>query len=888
MKSAEIRKAFAEFFRARGHEVVKSSSLVPAGDPSLLFTNAGMVQFKQVFLGRETRPYKRAVSCQKCMRAGGKHSDIENVGFTARHHTFFEMLGNFSFGDYFKREAIGFAWELLTVQFGLPAGKLWATVYEEDDEAERLWQEVAGLPAERIVRLGAKDNFWQMADTGPCGPCSEIVIDQGPGVGCGRPDCRPGCDCDRYLELWNLVFMQYNRDESGALAPLPRPSSDTGMGLERIAAVLQGKLNNFDTDIFREIIAGVEGRSNRKYGVSEAVDIPMRVIADHLRSIVFLIADGVMPGNEGRGYVLRRIIRRASRYAGKLGIGGPALWGMAGPVVAAMSSAYPELLPETERTVKLLRFEEERFSNTLEQGMRLLDETLSALKKEGAKTIPGSEVFRLYDTFGFPLDIVRDVAAEEGFTVDEEGFARDMGAQKERARASWVQEEGAAEGIYRELAAELGPTVFLGYEAMRSESVVRAIIKNGHVTGEIGEGEEAEVILDRTPFYGESGGQAGDKGEIYSDGAAVAVLEAKKPLEDFITHHVRVEKGGLKVWAHVTARVNEDLRRASMRNHTATHLLQAALRAVLGEHVKQAGSLVEPQRLRFDFTHFSGLSPREIEAVEDIVNRWIVEDSPVRTVQMPIEEALAEGATALFGEKYGERVRVVSVPSVSRELCGGTHVTATGQIGLFLIVSEGSVASGIRRIEALTGLEAFRYMRGAVHAMGAVAKQLKVESVLKEIETTVKKDIETKINELQETVKRLEKEIRKKKAADARGVVLELAGRARPVDGVKVLAEKLSGFRPNELRELADGLRERMGSGVIVLASEDGALLAAVTNDLAGRIKAGDILGEVAVLAGGRGGGRPELAQGGTKELDKLDSALQKVYDIVGSRLSKK
>ncbi len=876
MRSAEIRKAFLEFFRGNGHEAVRSSSLVPAGDQTLLFTNAGMVQFKQVFLGRETRPYRRAASCQKCMRAGGKHSDIENVGYTARHHTFFEMLGNFSFGDYFKREAIGFAWNLLTKQFGLPADKLWATVYEEDEEAEGLWQEVAGLPEERIVRLGAKDNFWQMADTGPCGPCSEIVIDQGPGVGCGRPECRPGCDCDRYLELWNLVFMQYNRDESGALTPLPRPSIDTGMGLERIAAVLQGKLNNFDTDIFAGIIAGIEARSGRRYGELEAVNVPIRVIADHLRSIVFLITDGVMPSNEGRGYVLRRIIRRASRFARKLGMEGPALWGLADSVVASMSPVYPELLPEAQRTVKILRFEEERFSNTLEQGMRLLDETLAALKKEDKKTIPGGEVFKLYDTFGFPLDIVRDVAAEEDFTVDEEGFVSEMQAQRERARASWVQEDGAAESIYRELAAELGPTVFMGYESLKAEAVVKAVIKNGHVTEEVGEGEEAEVILDKTPFYGESGGQVGDRGELFADGTVVDVLDAGKPLEDFITHHVKVKKGRLKVWASVTAQVDEEFRKAAMRNHTATHLLHAALRAVLGEHVKQAGSLVEPERLRFDFTHFSGLSAREIEEVEEIVNRWIVEDFPVQTVQMSIEEALAEGATALFGEKYGERVRVVSVPSVSRELCGGTHARATGQIGLMLIVSEGSVASGIRRIEDLTGTKAFEYVRAGRNELREMAQLLKTEKPL------------DKINELLERVKKFEKEAQKAKAASARGVVVELVDRARPVDGVKVLAEKLSGFKPNELRDLADGLRDRLGSGVIVLATAEGALLATVTRDLVDRIKAGDILGEVAVLAGGRGGGKPELAQGGTKELDKLDSALQKVYDIVVGRLSKK
>ena len=876
MKSAEIRKAFLEFFRANGHEVVKSSSLVPAGDPSLLFTNAGMVQFKQVFLGNETRPYSRATSCQKCMRAGGKHSDIENVGYTARHHTFFEMLGNFSFGDYFKREAIGFAWKLLTEQFGLPAEKLWATVYEEDNEAAGLWREIAGLPPERIVRLGAKDNFWQMADTGPCGPCSEIIIDQGPGIGCGRPDCRPGCDCDRYLELWNLVFMQYNRDESGALTPLPRPSIDTGMGLERIAAVLQGKLNNFDTDIFSEIIAAIEARSGRKYGQQEAVNVPIRVIADHLRSIVFLLSDGVMPSNEGRGYVLRRIIRRASRYARKLGMEGPVLCGLADPVVAGMSPRYPELLPEAERAAKLLRFEEERFSNTLDQGMGLLAEMLSTLRKENKKTIPGGEVFKLYDTFGFPLDIVRDVAAEENFTVDEEGFSREMQAQKERARASWVQDEGAAGTIYRELAPEVGPTLFLGYEGMKSGAVVKAIIKNGRVASEIRQGEEAEVVLDRTPFYGESGGQVGDKGEIYSDGTIATVLDTKKPLEDFITHVVKVKKGKLAIWAHITAQVDEESRKSTMRNHTATHLLHAALRMVLGEHVKQAGSLVEPERLRFDFTHFSGLSPHEIEEVEDIINRWVLEDHPVQTVQMSVEEAIAGGATALFGEKYGERVRVVSVPGISRELCGGTHVGAIGQIGLFLITSESSVASGIRRIEALTGFRAFEHVRAAKNELREMARLLKIEKPLE------------KVNELLERMKTFEKEARTAKAATAKGVAAELVDRAKPMNGIKVLAEKLSGFKPNELRDLADGLRERLGSGVIVLATGEGALLATVTKDLLDRIKAGDILSEVAVLAGGRGGGRPELAQGGTKELDKLDSALQKVYDIVGSRLGKK
>ncbi len=873
MKSSEIRKAFLDFFRSNGHETVRSSPVVPAGDPSLLFTNAGMVQFKRVFLGEETRPYSRAASCQKCMRAGGKHNDIDNVGHTARHHTFFEMLGNFSFGDYFKRDAIGFAWKLLTGVFGLPAEKLWVTVYEEDDEAAGLWQEVAGVHKERIVRLGAKDNFWQMADTGPCGPCSEIIIDQGPSIGCGRPECRPGCDCDRYLEIWNLVFMQYNRDDSGALTPLPRPSIDTGMGLERISAVLQGKLNNFDTDLFSGIIAAIEARCGRKYGPDEKLNIPMRVIADHLRAVSFLIADGVTPSNEGRGYVLRRIIRRASRYARKLGLEGPALWSMVDSVPATMSSVYPELAAEAERTKKVLRFEEERFSNTLEQGMRLLDDVLSALKKENKKAIPGSEVFRLYDTFGFPLDIVRDVAAEENFTVDEEGFTREMQAQKERARASWVQEDGAAESIYRELAAELGPTDFLGYETMRSGAVVKAIIKDGHVAKELAEGEEALVVLDRTPFYGESGGQVGDKGWISSAKGSLAVSDTKKPLDDFIAHHVKVDKGTLRVWDSVDAHVDESLRKATMGNHTATHLLHSALRAVLGEHVKQAGSLVEPERLRFDFTHFSGLTVRELEEVEDIVNGDILANLPVETEQMAVEEAISHGATALFGEKYGENVRVVSVPSVSKELCGGTHVRATGEIGPFMIVAEGSVASGIRRIEALTGQAALGFMRARRNELKEIAALLKTDKPLE------------KVGEVIEKARSMEKELQKTRTVSARGIAGELMYMAKPVNGIKVLSQKISGFNQKELRELADSLRDRIGSGVIVLATGEGALLATVTKDLVGKVRAGDILGEVAALAGGRGGGKPELAQGGTKELEKLDSALQKVYDMVEKRI---
>ena len=864
-----------EYFRARGHEVVKSSSLIPADDPTLLFTNAGMVQFKRVFQGEEGRPYRRAATCQKCMRAGGKHSDIENVGYTRRHHTFFEMLGNFSFGDYFKREAIGHAWELLTGVFKLPAERLWVSIYEEDDEAERLWQEAAGLPKERIVRLGAKDNFWQMAETGPCGPCSEIIMDQGEELGCRTPECKVGCDCDRYLELWNLVFMQFNRDGEGVLHPLPRPSIDTGMGLERIAAVMQGKKNNFDTDLFAGIISSIEANTGAAYGKAEKQDISIRVIADHLRSITFLLSEGLMPSNEGRGYVLRRIIRRASRYARNLGTEGPALYKMAGSVVSEMGGIYPELPREAERVKKLLLMEEERFSHTLEQGMRLLEDVIAELKKKGEKEVPGETVFRLYDTFGFPLDIVRDVALEEGFTIDEEGFNRQMQLQKERARASWVQEDAAAESIYRELLSELGPTAFVGYETFESGSVVKALVKNGHVVNELKEGEEGEVILDKTPFYGASGGQVGDTGKFYNESVIVNIVDTKKPIEDLTVHEVKVAKGTLQVWTKLTARVDEGKRKATMRNHTATHLLQAALKAVLGEHVKQAGSLVEPERLRFDFTHFSPLREEEIDVIEEFVNEKILENIPVQTEEMEIDQAIARGATALFGEKYGERVRVVQAPTVSMELCGGTHIKSTGEIGTFIIISEGSVASGIRRIEAITGMSAFLHLR---------EKRKYIEELGNILKTNQPKE---RARQILEEMKSLQKELEKVKMAGARDIAKELIGRARELDGVKVVSEKVSGFNQKELRDLADGIRDRLGSGVIVLASDEGALLAMVTKDLTKKLKAGEILGEVASLAGGRGGGKPELAQGGTKETDKLDSAIQKVYDIVEKGLKK-
>ncbi|BCB96529.1 alanine--tRNA ligase [Dissulfurispira thermophila] len=884
MNSAEIRNSFLEFFRSKGHEVVKSSSLIPRHDPTLLFTNAGMVQFKSVFLGEEKRPYTRAVTCQKCMRAGGKHSDLENVGHTARHHTFFEMLGNFSFGDYFKKEAIRFAWELLTEWYKLPKDRLWVSVYREDDEAEKLWTEVTDISSDKIVRLGAKDNFWQMGDTGPCGPCSEIIIDQGDDVGCGKPDCRVGCDCDRYLELWNLVFMQFNRDELGNLTPLPKPSIDTGMGLERITAVLQGKRNNFDTDLFTPIISAVESISGISYGKNAETDISIRVIADHIRAIAFLLSDGLIPSNDGRGYVLRRIIRRASRHAKLLGLEGAVLYRLIAPVTDSMGKVYPELIQENDRASKVLMIEEERFSKTLEQGMRILDNLIDGLRKQGKNTIPGDELFKLYDTYGFPLDLARDIAMDKHLLIDEDGFNREMEIQKERARASWVGEESAIAAIYKELQSEIGETVFVGYDALESESIIKAILKDGHVITEASEGDEVELFLDKTPFYGESGGQVGDAGVIYKISsfkfqisnceAEAEVLDTKKEL-GLHSHIVKIKKGGFNVWDKVHCIVDRDKRIATARNHTATHLLHTALRSVLGEHVKQAGSLVSPDRMRFDFTHFYALDTKEIDEIEDIVNEKILDNIRVETEVMDIKDALKSGVTALFGEKYGERVRVVRVPSFSAELCGGTHCRQTGDIGLFVIVSEGSVASGIRRIEALTGKAAFDYLKHRSREFQKIAEMLKTDNPPERVERL--------LNEIKDMGREIES-LKSKAAAQSSSSIIQ---KAKEIDGTKILACRVDNLEQKDLRVLADNVRDRLGSGIIVLASaKDGhaSMVAMVTPDLTKKYNAGEILKQVAAIAGGRGGGKADMAQGGTKELGKLDKAIEAVYDLVKTK----
>ncbi|MDA8084972.1 MAG: alanine--tRNA ligase [Nitrospiraceae bacterium] len=874
MTGGEIRNTFLEYFRSKGHEVVESSSLIPGNDPTLLFTNAGMVQFKSVFLGQETKPYRRAATSQKCMRAGGKHNDLENVGHTARHHTFFEMLGNFSFGDYFKSEAIEFAWELLTEVYRLPKDKLWATVYEDDDEAAGLWVKLTGVPAERVVRLGAKDNFWQMGDTGPCGPCSEIIIDQGPEIGCGRPDCAVGCDCDRYLEIWNLVFMQFDRDKSGTLNPLPKPSIDTGMGLERLASVLQGKHNNFDSDIFGPIVDAICRHSGKKYHADLKTDTAIRVIADHMRSITFLLSEGLTPSNEGRGYVLRRIIRRAARYAKSLDIPEPVLYKLCGSVEEAMAGAYSELRDERPRVEKILRMEEERFNRTLEQGLQLLNDVIGQVRNYGRSEIPGAELFKLYDTFGFPLDIARDVAQENGMSIDESGFHKEMEAQKTKARASWSAEEAAVAPVYKELMQKFSPTAFTGYETMKSGAKVLAIVRKGNPAETLGPAEEGEVLLDRTPFYAESGGQVGDSGQLFSESGVAEVLDTKKPVEGYHLHKVRVKKGKLQPGMEVSAEVDPERRAATMRNHTATHLIHAALRNLLGGHVKQAGSYVSSERLRFDFTHFDSLDRNTIEAIEDEVNEGILRNIGVTTTVMETKKAIESGVTALFGEKYGNEVRVVAIPDISSELCGGTHAHATGDIGLFKILSEGSVASGIRRIEAVTGKTAISYLRSEENELRKVSEILK----------TADRPAE-RLQKVMADLKQLEKELegfKGRSASENSGRIIE---KARDVNGVKVISCRVDGLDGKDLRTMADSVRDGLGSGVLVIASvkdDQASIVAMVTKDLAGKYHAGNILKHVAAEAGGKGGGKPDLAQGGTKDLAKLDKALESVFSLVG------
>jgi alanyl-tRNA synthetase len=880
MTGNEIRESFLKYFEGHGHRRVRSSSLIPAGDPTLLFTNAGMVQFKDVFLGSESRDYVRATTSQKCVRAGGKHNDLENVGRTARHHTFFEMLGNFSFGDYFKEEAIPFAWEYLTVTVGLPKELLWATVYTDDDQAAEIWRRKAGVPAERIVRLGEKDNFWAMGDTGPCGPCSEIIIDQGPSVGCGRPDCAVGCDCDRYLELWNLVFMQYERSADGKLTPLPRPSIDTGMGLERLAAVLQGKQSNFESDLFAPIIRFVEEASGVRYGKSEKSDVSIRVIADHLRSTTFLIADGVIPSNEGRGYVLRRIMRRAGRHAWMLGIQKSFLHKGVDVLAGFMGGAYPELVENADYTAGMIRREEERFASTLEAGLPLITEALREAKAGGRTTLPGETLFKLYDTYGFPLDLAEEMAADEGVTLDQAGFDRLMEEQRHRARASWAGsgEEGVKES-WRRLMEKLPPVEFTGYDTCVQQATVAGLAVGDAEVADAPTGARVDIVLDRTPFYGESGGQAGDIGELSSADVRVRIGGSRKPGERFIVLQGEVVEGTLRVGQRVRAEVDPERRARTAANHTATHLLQASLRSLLGDHVKQAGSQVTSDRLRFDFTHFKGVTPDELERVEDQVNRAIRRNEQLTKVEMPIEEAQKSGAMAIFGEKYGERVRVVTVPGVSAELCGGTHVRASGDIGSFRIVAEGSVAAGVRRIEAVTG-------------EAAMAESRAEESVLRDLSGLLKvgrDGLVERVRKLQEEVRDLERQVEKSRNASAAGHFDEIVARAGETGGIRTVVARLDGLDSDALRTMVDRLKERLKDVAVVLVSvQEGKLLvvAGAAGGAVGKVHAGKLVGELAALAGGKGGGRPDFAQAGGKEVAAADRILSSAGERLAGMLS--
>jgi len=882
LKSHEIRKAFLDYFKEKGHEIVPSSSLVPADDPTLLFTNAGMVQFKKVFLGEEKRPYKRAASCQKCVRAGGKHNDLENVGYTARHHTFFEMLGNFSFGDYFKKEAIEFAWEFLVDRLGLPKDKLWVTVFREDDEAAELWPKLTGISPDRVVRLDEEDNFWAMGDTGPCGPCSEILIDQGEEVGCKRPDCKVGCDCDRFLEIWNLVFMQFFRDETGTMSPLPEPCIDTGMGLERIAAVCQGKLNNFDTDIFENIMRLLGELSGKEYGSSPTVDVAMRVIADHSRASAFLIADGVIPSNEGRGYVLRRIIRRAVRYGRVLGLKENFMKKTAFQVVEDMGEVYPELRKNREFIGQVLDHEEERFAQTLGLGLKMLEEHIEELRAKGQDTISGDFIFKLYDTYGLPVDIVQDVAKEEGLSFDKEGFEKMLAQQRERSKKS--AKETITEKLptaYRTLIEEGKATEFQGYDTTESKGKVLALVSGGNEEEKVSEGWKGELVSDKTPFYAESGGQIGDKGEIIAPSGRAKVVDTLKK-GDLVVHQIEVTEGQIALGDDITMKVNPDRRLDTARNHTATHLLHAALRQVLGEHVRQSGSLVEPERLRFDFTHFSALTRDEIKRIEQIVNEKVRADLPVETVETQVlsqEEAISMGAMALFGEKYGEFVRVVTIPDFSMELCGGTHLERTGQIGLFKIVAESSVAAGIRRIEAVTGATAISAIQEMEDELLQIAAQVKapVKAVSKRIEGLTNK------------IKELEKELKAARAGQAVKDVAKMVQDAAEVGGAKIVAEVLDGLDAAALRELGDKVRDRLEKGVVILGSSHNGkamLLVMVTKNLTDKIKAGDIVKEIAKEIKGGGGGRPDMAQAGGKDPSGLGRAIDKGLKSATTTLS--
>ena len=876
MTGNEIRSQFLEYFKKHNHRIIRSSSLVPSDDPTLLFTNAGMVQFKRIFLGEEKRDYVRAATSQKCVRAGGKHNDLENVGYTARHHTFFEMLGNFSFGDYFKEKGIEFAWDLLVNGYGLPTDRLWISIYLEDEEAYNIWRKNIGVPEDRIVRFGEKDNFWSMGDTGPCGPCSEILIDRGEEFGCGNPDCRVGCECNRFLEIWNLVFMQSNREASGKMTPLPKPSIDTGMGLERIASLVQNVPTNFDIDLIRPIITMVETLSEKRLGNSLQDDIAMKIIADHTRAAAFLIGDGILPSNEGRGYVLRRIIRRAIRYGRNIGLSKPFLHKTANKVFNIMKPAYPELSNASAFITNVIKNEEVRFLETLDNGLKLLNETLADIKAKNQSQVPGHVIFKLYDTYGFPVDIVRDVVRDENMTLDMTGFNEAMEGQRTRSRA--VASFSDIGDAYKKLAAKGIKSRFVGYESLSDSSKVLVIVVEGNEVQEAAAGSEIEVVTETTPFYGQAGGQVGDTGRItgqdHNQSLDITIFDTIKDPTGLIIHKGKIVSGSIKKGDNVTLVVEKTRREAIACSHTATHILHFALRKALGDHVKQAGSLVSPDRLRFDFTHFSQVDHETLNRIETLVNKRIRENAVVQTEEMDAEDAFKSGATALFEEKYGDRVRVVSLALYSKELCGGTHTGRTGNIGLFKISAESSVASGIRRIEALTGEAALEYIQKTSKIVQETARLIKEKP----------EDIAKRVDKILTSYKSIEKEMEKLKAnlavAKAGGTEEDI----RSINGVKILAKKVAVDKPAALRELADRLKEKIKSGIVVLGSVSGSkvlLITVVTKDLTNRFNAGTIIKQISAVVGGGGGGRPDMAQAGGSMPEKLDQALEKAYEIV-------
>ena len=877
MKAADIRRKFLEYFASNGHTIVPSAPLVPANDPTLLFTNSGMVQFKDVFLGTDQRSYVRAADVQRCLRAGGKHNDLENVGYTARHHTFFEMLGNWSFGDYFKREAIKYAWELLTQVYRLQAEKLWVTVYHTDDEAYDVWANDIGVAPERIVRIGdnrgapyASDNFWQMAETGPCGPCSEIFYDHGPEIA-GGPPGSPDAEGDRYIEIWNLVFMQFDRDAQGKLTPLPKPCVDTGMGLERLAAVLQNVHSNYETDLFQSLISAAAAAT----GARDLASPSLRVIADHIRACAFLIVDGVIPSNEGRGYVLRRIIRRAIRHGYQLGQKSPFFNQLVPELSRLMGDAYPELPLKQDYVMRVLKTEEERFAETLEHGMKVLEAALADADKAGTKMLPGETAFTLYDTFGFPLDLTADVCRERGFTVDQAGFDAAMDKQRERARAASTFKAGGA------LPYSGAKTVFDGYKTLSAEGRVTALFRDGTSVDALSAGQEGIVVLDHTPFYAESGGQVGDRGELTKSGVCLtlfAVRDAQKVQPDVIGHHGEVKTGELRVGDIVSAQVDAHTRERAALNHSATHLMHAALRKVLGDHVQQKGSLVDAERTRFDFSHTQPMTEEEIRTVDALVNRAIRANYAVETRLMSYDDAIKAGAMALFGEKYGDEVRVLSMGDFSTELCGGTHVQRTGDIGYFKIVSESGVAAGIRRVEAVTGEAALAHTHQLERRLNDAAQALKAPAA----------EVTAKIQQLLDSTKTLERELARLKGKLASSQGGDLASQAVEVNGAQVLAATIDGADAKVLRDTMDQLKGRFKSAAIVLGSTDGTkvtLIAGVTSDLMGRIKAGDLVNHVATQVGGKGGGRADMAQAGGTDPAGLPAALASVKSWVEKRL---